>query len=104
MHTLYIGNDMRLAFYDRGQLKDINNYEITGATITVSVYQNDGQTEVGGVSWPLTFSEDGEGEYHVILPASMEIEAGNYYIIQINVDTGASKSMWRKRVQARFRD
>lgn len=104
METLYVNNDMYITLEDKGRLKDTRGDPIPGASIEVTVFESDRQTEVSGVTWPLEFSAGEEvGEYFVVLPASLELVSGKHYVVEIKADTGAGKAMWKQGAQASFR-
>lgn len=105
MATIYIDNDMYISLERGGRLKDENGNYITGATVEVTLYEADGSTEVGGISWPIVLDEGSEdGEYFGVIPSEAEIEAGERYFLDIKATTTeGSNARWVKMVEPRYR-
>jgi len=109
MATLYVGNDMRLVLQGRGRLKDERGKPVPDATVEATLYEPDytseDESEVSGVTWPITLSEGGEeGEYSGIIPADADIQAGKRYYLKIEATTpGNAKGRWWKNVLAEHR-
>lgn len=77
MDTLYLNNDHII---ELDGLQDVNGDFVAGATVKATLYESDGVTEVGGVTWPLTLSYQGtRGNYAAELPASVAVvDKGRY--------------------------
>lgn len=91
--TLYVGNDHRIEITD---LKDDDDNVITGATVTATVFESDGTTEVSGVSWPITLSDEGSGTYGATLSADVNIKENTRYIVNIKAVSGNTEALWRQ--------
>ncbi len=105
MATLYVGNDMRLALEGTGKLKDELGNPVPGATVKATIYKQGMDTGVDGVTWPLTLSEgDKDGEYYGIIPGDADIQVGEWYRIELDVESpGGTKALWYQDVKAEYR-
>ena len=95
---LYLDNDNTLTL--RG-LQDIDGREadpetyLNGATVTVTLYEADGTTEVAGETWPLTMTNVplSDGDYRAILSDAITLAEGREYIARVNADDGPGSRM-----------
>lgn len=95
--TLYVGNDHRVEVTG---LKDDDGNVITGATVTATVYESDGTTEVSGVTWPITLSDEGSGTYGGTLSTDADIKENTRYIVNIKAVSGNTEALWRQNEPA----
>jgi len=92
--NLFINTDMVLRV---GGLRDSDRNIVTGATIEATVLESDETTPVGGVSWPVTLTDDGGGNYSATLQDGMELTEGDEYWIKVDiVGNGADDQRWKK--------
>lgn len=61
---------------------------------TLTVYETDEATEVGGVAWPvsLTYVAGSAGKYLATIPEAAENAAGTFYRGNILIDDGALRA------------
>lgn len=102
-HSLYVGNDHRVTLTGEGRLTDHNGDPITGASVTMTLYNLDDETEVAGASWPVSFTELGDGEYDGQLPAEIKVDVGEPYKLVIKASTANSEAQWTEIVTAQWR-
>ena len=76
MDRIYIDNTMVATLR---ALTDESGDAVTAATVSVTLYESDESTEVGGVSWPVTLTHDADGTYQGDLSADVEVVAGRVY-------------------------
>jgi hypothetical protein len=76
---------------------------IDDATVSLTVYECDGQTAVGGVDWPVVLTSAGSGVYSGTFNAYDNIEARKKYTIRINVESGSNYSEFERSVMAERR-
>ena len=100
---LYVGNDMILSFTGDDKLIDSEGDPITSATVTATLYEWDGKTEVGGETWPLTLNDDGNGEYSAVLQETLGVKAGSMYILVIEAEKSGANGRWYREVHAKER-
>ena len=97
--ALYINTDMLLEVND---LKDQDGNAVTGATVEATVYERDGETEVEGMTFPVSLSDDGSGNYSVTLEDTLELTLGNVYLIKVDIaGGGADDQRWSREVAKR---
>jgi len=63
----------------------------TGATMQATVYEADGATPIGGVSWPVlgVHSANPDGRYVAVLPSVMQLTEDAVYKIEVVMSVGA---------------
>lgn len=98
---LYSGNNSHRV--EVSDLKDGDGAVVTDATVSVTIYESDGETEVTGVTWPVSLSHDSNGEYKGVVPHDAAIDAGSRYRILINASRGVDKGQWNGWVTAQVR-
>lgn len=79
---------------------------VNTATITVTMYQADGTTQVTGQSWPLTLSyvSSSNGNYRGMLEDTRVLEEGKIYWLDVEADAGGGLiKSWRWYDVARYR-
>lgn len=103
MNILYIGNDMLLQLSGDGKLTDEDGTAVTGATVEATVYKADGETEVSGITWPLTLTEGDDGEYSATIQDDIEVTEGQNYVIKITATKGNADAKWFLNAIARKR-
>ncbi|KKN07975.1 hypothetical protein LCGC14_1061370 [marine sediment metagenome] len=92
---LYINNDAFLALTN---LADRDGNTISDATVTATLFGKS-RVEVGGQSWPLTFSiiSGVPGKYEALLDKAVILVAGTKYDLRITVVSGTSDGeFWRE--------
>lgn len=96
MINLYAGNntiDVELV-----GLKDASESTfINDATVTVTIFEEDGVTEVTGETWPVSmlYVAASNGDYLGVVSANSNIVAGSKYMISISAqDTDGNKGEW----------
>ena len=62
---------------------------ITTATVLVTLLDDSDDTEIGGVTWPLTLVHDTGGDYRVTLPDTMVLSPCVQCKAQLSIDDGA---------------
>lgn len=85
-HAISIGTDHTLS----ATLLDGAGAAITGATCEVTIYENDGETEVDGETWPLTMTHVGSGVYEVNLADTINFDSNNKYQLEIDITDNSS--------------
>jgi hypothetical protein len=103
MDYLYIDNDMQLSFEGDNKLTNADGVSITSATVEVTVYESDGTTEVDGTTWPISFTNNGDGEYEAVLPSDIELVEDNIYVVKIVAEAGSADASWVSEVKAKYR-
>lgn len=101
--VLYINNDMVVSFSGDGKLTDEKNVPVIGATVTVTLYEKGTANQVSGVTWPVAFTDDGDGEYTAVLDDSANINSGTKYDMEIKADLNGAKGEWKETVTAAIR-
>ena len=97
--ALFTNTDMLLKF---DGLKDQDGNVITGADVRATVYQPDSKTEVSGMTWPITLSDDGNGNYSAVLEDSMELKLGSLHWIKLDISGGgADDQRWISEIAKR---
>jgi hypothetical protein len=97
--TLYVGTDLLLQV---SGLKDQDDNAVTGATVEATVFESDASTEVSGVTWPVTLSDDGGGDYSAVLEDTMALDNGRLYWIKVEITgSGADDTRWESFVAER---
>lgn len=99
--SLFIGNDHRITLTG---LKDEDGNLVTGATVTARLLEADAETEVSGVSWPTTLSDDGGGDYSGVLDDAASLEKGKAYYLEVKAVSGSTQAVWRQVQKAQFRE
>lgn len=100
---IYIGNDMSLSFSGDGKLTDDNGDALPGAIIQATLYEGGTQTQVSGQSWPLTLTDDGDGEYSGVLENTVDLIHGKKYELKIEAVASGAEGSWREIVEAKYR-
>ena len=97
--ALYINTDQILAVEN---LKDENGNTVTGATVEATVYESDGTTEVSGMTFPVSLSDNGSGNYSAVLEDTMELTLGKIYVVKVDIEGGgADDQRWSREVAKR---
>lgn len=96
MINLYAGNNSIEVLLEGLKNASSGSY-INDATVTVTIYESDGTTEVTGVSWPvtMTYVTSSNGNYRGIVSADSNIVACTKYKIKISAtDSNSNKGEW----------
>ena len=96
--VVYTATDHRVRIPD---LTDQDGTSVTGATVEMTLYESDGTTEVSGVTWPVTLSDDGGGEYSGVLPDTVNTQENTRYELRLVATSGSAKRTWREPVVVR---
>lgn len=76
------------------ELRHLEN-AVTGAAVLDAVVnftlQDEGGVDVAGAPWPLSMTLDDDNVYRVVLPLSVEIVEGEYYVGVISAFGGGSE-------------
>lgn len=81
MDLLYVGNDNIVEIQG---LRDADGKLITGAAAVVTLYEDDGVTEVSGAAWPLAMAYTGtRGVYRAELPATLALVSKKRYRMKL---------------------
>lgn len=91
-----IGSDQLLKV--TGLIDPITSTYVNAATITATMYEADGTTEVAGQSWPLTlgYVSGSDGDYRGILDDSRVLVEGRIYWIDVTIDAGGDAIKLRR--------
>ena len=103
MTILYVDNDMRVSFSGTGKLTNEKGEPVTGATIEMTLIDIGTGEGVAGETWPVTFTEDGVGEYSAVLRDTVRIVNGEKYEIRIDAQGSGASASWREIVKAKNR-
>jgi hypothetical protein len=98
--TLFVGTDLLLQV---SGLKDQDDNAVTGATVEATVLESDASTEVSGVTWPVTLSDDGGGDYSAVLEDTMELTEGRTYWVRVDITGGGADDQRWKQFRAERR-
>lgn len=106
MLTLLIGNSNVLEL--RTLVNSVTGAYDAGATVSVTLYEADGTTEVTGQSWPASLSHVVEspetGKYRVTLDSTLAVSENRLYRAVINaVGTGSEVGKWQCDVRPETR-
>lgn len=99
----YINSDQLLSV--DGLSDPVTGAYVNNASVTATMYEADGVTEVQGVTWPLTVSyvSSSNGNYNGVLDDSRVLVEGNLYWIEVEADAGNDLiKTWRWRDVARY--
>lgn len=80
MDRIYIDNDHVVTLAD---LVDHDGTAVTAATVSMTLYEFDGTTEVGGVLWPVDLTHSASGTYTGNLSADASVVAGKRYKVKV---------------------
>ena len=91
---LYIGNDMLITL-DEFWNEQVDAYD-NGATVTVTIMEKDGVTEVSGVVWPVSmpYVSSSDGKYEGAVDKAMALTENEEYRVQITATSGSLDSFW----------
>ena len=96
--SLYVGTDNLLT----NTVTDQDDNAVTGATVEATVLESDASTEVAGMTFPASFSDDGSGNYSVTLESTLDLTVGELYWIRIDISGGgADDQRWQREVAQR---
>lgn len=85
MDTLYINNDHIVEV--RG-LKDASGSYVAGAVVQATLYENGTQTEVAGVTWPVSLAYQGTvGRYVGELSRDVAVVEGGRYQLKVTAES-----------------
>lgn len=97
--AIYINSDNLLT----QTVKDQDGTAVTGATVEATVLESDATTEVGGMTFPVAFSDDGGGSYSATLEDTLELNLGKLYWIRVDISGGGAQDQRWQREQAERR-
>lgn len=101
MDVLYVNNDHVVEIQG---LRDVDGKLVPAATAEATLYESDGVTEVGGVSWPLTLTYTGNrGTYQGELSSLLEVTAGRRYEMKLTAVYVGKRFEVRRTVRAEER-
>lgn len=80
MDRIYIDNDHVVTL---SSLVGADGEPVTVATVSMTLYESDGTTQVGGVSWPVPLTHDASGTYTGNLSASASVTQGKIYKVKV---------------------
>ena len=103
MRDLWINNDLTI---EVDKLRNVlfNTIDTT-ASISFTLYESDGATEVQGETWPKAMQSVGNGRYIQATNADMVLVEGSEYIGEFAVTgSAAEKANWSVPFVARVRD
>lgn len=89
-----------------GLLDPTTGTYVNTATVRATMYEADGLTTVGGMTWPLTLSyvPTSNGDYNGLLEDGRELTEGNTYWLELTADAGGDLiKKWRWHDVARYR-
>lgn len=101
MTKLFAGNNSHVLRVDNVTDKDKN--VILDATVSATLYKNDGTTEVSGYTWPVNLPHVLDGLYEGILPADVPIVVGELYVLKIVAQKGTTQAEWEGDIPAQKR-
>lgn len=96
--TIYIGNDIVVSI----TLLDQSGAPVSGATVTCTIYESDGATEVSGLTWPVVMEHQGSGVYEGIVDKAASFYEDNAYIVDMTAQAGTADLRRRERQVARY--
>ncbi len=96
MQVLYISSDNLLRV---DEVKNVaTDAYITSATVEVTLYEEDGTTEVSGETWPVSCSylSGTNARYHGTLPDSLSLSENTRYIAKVTINGGSGlfRTLW----------
>ena len=97
--ALFINSDTLLT----QTVRDQDDNAVTGATVEATVLESDAITEVSGMTFPVTFSDDSGGDYSALLEDTLELTPGQQYWIRIDISAGGAQDQRWKRERAQRR-
>jgi len=101
MDILYVNNDHIVEIQG---LRDAEGRLVAGATAEATLYENDGETPVPGVSWPLSLTYTGDrGIYRGDLPPTLDVAAGKRYELLIRAEYAGRRYEVRRTVNVKER-
>lgn len=101
MDTLYLNNDHVIEI--KG-LQDAEGTFVSDAVVEATLYENDGETEVGGVSWPVTLGYQGtRGDYWGELSDSVGVVNRGRYKLKITAQSVGKRFEVTRTVVAEVR-
>lgn len=101
---VYIDNDNILRV--TGLADSISAAYMNAATVTVTLYESDGVTEVTGQSWPQTMAYEAgsNGNYRITLFDTLVLTHNRKYLAIVEADNGTNeKGHWEILVRAQTR-
>ena len=97
--SLFVGTDMVV---EVEALADQDGNPVTGASVKATVLEADGETEVTGVTWPVTLGDEGGGDYSGVIDDAVNITVGKVYWVRVRiVGAGATDQRWQLEVAQR---
>lgn len=94
--NLYEGNNSLQAEITGLQLKADQSF-VNDATVNVTIYEEDGTTQVTGVSWPISmdYVAASDGIYRgIISHTSNIVNRSKYKVVVSATDTGGNQGEW----------
>lgn len=93
IQRIYINTDHQVTA--KG-LTDPAGNPVTGASVSATLYQIDGVTEIAGQTWPLTMTGDGAGNYTGELSHSIAVTDDQSVLLRVVASSeGLQSEMWR---------
>ncbi len=85
-------------------LQDADGNFVPGADVRVTLYENDGVTPVGGVTWPISCEYEGKlGMYSAEIPATAEVVDRGRYKMKVTAESAGKRYEVERIVYARDR-
>lgn len=91
MDRIYLDNDHVVHLT---ALKDDDGVVVTGATVEARVLDRT-KVAVDGITWPVTLTHTGDGNYEGVLDAAIEIEDRALYYLEVTVSYAGLDATWR---------
>jgi len=99
--AIYINNDHTIKVEG---LQDQDGNAVTTATVEATILDLN-RKEVGGITWPLTLSHDGNGTYSATLDKAVSLQRNvRHYLRVVASTSGGADAEWTEPLVAKERE
>lgn len=75
-------------------LVDQDGSAVTGATVEATLYESDGETELTGITQPVSLADEGSGKYVGVVDEGLDVSVGDLVKIKYVATKNDNQRVW----------